>query len=100
MSNEPLSVNLALIKAKTLVKKGELNQAMEFYRAVLEKFPRNKRAIEGLKSLTRPKHNQGQSVLNIEPSREQIDGLTGQGFALVNGDGSEETRSEELQPQE
>ncbi len=26
--------------------------------------------------------------------------LFGQGFALVNGDGSEETRSEELQPQE
>ena len=26
--------------------------------------------------------------------------LSGQGFTLVNGDGSEETRSEELQPQE
>ena len=55
MSNKPLSVDLALIRANTLAKKGELNQAMAFYRAVLEKFPGNKRAIEGLKSLTRSK---------------------------------------------
>ena len=80
MSNKPLSVDLALIKAKTLVKKGELNQAMEFYRAVLEKFPGNKRAIEDLKSLERPKLNLEQIVLNKLPNQEQINGL----IALYN----------------
>ncbi len=54
MSNKPLSVNLALIKAKTLARKGAPDQAIQLYQAVLEKFPGNKRAIEGLKSLERP----------------------------------------------
>jgi tetratricopeptide (TPR) repeat protein len=80
MSSKPLSVDLALIKAKTLAKKGELNQAMEFYRAVLEKFPGNKRAIEGLKSLERPKPNREQIVINKAPIQDQINGL----MALYN----------------
>ena len=80
MSNKPLSVDQTLIKAKSLAKKGAPDQAMQLYQAVLKRFPGNKRAIEGLKSLTRPKHNQRQSVLDIEPSQEQIDGL----IALYN----------------
>ena len=75
MSNKALSVDLALLKAKALAKKGAPDQAMQLYRAVLKKFPGNKRAIEGLKSLTRPKPNQKQIVLNKAPSQEQIDGL-------------------------
>ncbi len=75
MSNKPLSVDLALIKAKSLAKKGELNQAMEFYRTVLKKFPGNKRAIEGLKSLERPKPNREQIALTKAPTQEQINGL-------------------------
>jgi len=75
MSNKALSVDLALLKAKALAKKGASDQAMQLYRAVLKKFPGNKRAIEGLKSLTRPKPNQKQIVLNKAPSQEQIDGL-------------------------
>ncbi len=75
MSNKALSVDLALLKAKTLAKKGAPDQAMQLYRAVLKKFPGNKRAIEGLKSLTRPKPNQGQIALNTGPTQEQINGL-------------------------
>ena len=75
MSNKPLSVDQALVKAKFLIKKGELSQAIEIYQAVLEKFPGNKRAIVGLKSLTRPKFDQGRSALNTAPTQEQIDGL-------------------------
>ena len=80
MSNKPLSVDLALIKAKTFAKKGAPDQAMQLYQAVLEKFPGNKRAIEGLKSLTRPKPDQKPIVLNKAPTQEQINGL----MALYN----------------
>ena len=49
MSNKPLSVGLALIKAKSLAVKGAPDQAMQLYLAVLKKFPGNKRAIKGMK---------------------------------------------------
>ncbi len=80
MSNKPLSVNLALIKAKTFVKKGAPDQAMQLYQAVLKRFSGNKRAIEGLKSLERTKPNQEQIVLNKAPTQEQINSL----IALYN----------------
>ena len=68
MPYKPLSVDPALIKAKTLAKKGEPDLAMQLYQAVLKKFPGNKRAIEGLKSLERPKPNQEQIVVNKAPA--------------------------------
>ncbi len=80
MSNKPLSVNLALIKAKTFAKKGAPDQAMQLYQAVLKRFPGNKRAIEGLKSLERPKPDQEQIILDKAPTQEQINGL----IALYN----------------
>ena len=80
MSNKPLSVDLALIKAKTFAKKGAPDQAMQLYQAVLKRFPGNKRAIAGLKSLERPKPNREQIVLNKAPTQEQINGL----MALYN----------------
>ena len=64
MADKSLNVDQALKRAKSLAKKGELEQATELYSAVLEKFPANKRAKEGLKSLER----QG-------PPREQIAGV-------------------------
>ena len=64
MADKSLNVDQALKRAKSLAKKGELEQATELYSAVLEKFPANKRAQEGLKSLER----QG-------PPREQIAGV-------------------------
>ena len=75
MSNKPLSVDLALIKAKALAKKGAPDQAMQLYQAVLKRTLGNKRAIEGLKSLERPKPNQEQIVLNKAPTQEQINDL-------------------------
>ncbi len=80
MSNKPLSVDQTLIKAKSLAKKDSPDQAMQLYQAVLKRFPRNKRAIEGLNLLERPKPNQEQIVLNKAPTQEQINGL----IALYN----------------
>ena len=59
MSNKPLSVDRTLVKAKTFARKGAPNQAMQLYQEVLEKFPGNKRALEGLKSLTGSKPEPG-----------------------------------------
>ena len=80
MSNKRLSVNLALIKAKTLARNGSPDEAMKLYQEVLNRFPGNKRAIEGVKSLELAKSNRGQSALNTTLSQEQIDGL----IALYN----------------
>ncbi|MHA1528200.1 MAG: tetratricopeptide repeat protein [Alphaproteobacteria bacterium] len=74
-SNEPLSVDQAVLRAESLANQGEPDKATQFYRAVLEKFPENKSAIEGLKSLERPKPNQEQIVLNKSPTRKQINAL-------------------------
>ena len=75
MSNKPLSVDLALKKARTLARKGAPDQAVQLYQAVLKKFPGNKRAIEGLKSLGRPRPSQAPAILNTGPTQQQIDGL-------------------------
>ena len=50
-----LSVNAALLKANSLVKKGETEDARQLYEAVLQSFPQNKRALQGLKLLTHEK---------------------------------------------
>ena len=46
-----LSVDKALLKAKSHAKKGEIEQAQKLYQAVLQAFPRNKRAQQGLDAL-------------------------------------------------
>ena len=75
MSSKALSVDQTLTKARSLARKGELDQAMQLYMAVLERFPGNKRATEGLKSLTRPKPDQGLRAPDSGPTQEQVDGL-------------------------
>ncbi len=75
MSNKPLSVNLALVKAETFAKRGAPDRAMQLYQAVLERFPGNKRAIEGLKSLERPTPDRRRFGFNTGPTQEQINGL-------------------------
>jgi protein O-GlcNAc transferase len=45
------SVDQALRKAKSQAQKGALAEAEQLYRSVLEKFPNNKRAQQGLKNL-------------------------------------------------
>ena len=65
-----MSVDQILRKAKRHAKKGERNLATQEYRSVLKVYPKNKRAIEGLKALQRPK-----ATINAGPSQEQINEL-------------------------
>ena len=50
-----LSVDQALLKAKSHAKKGEVEEAHKLYQAVLEAFPKNKRAQQGLAALNKLK---------------------------------------------
>ena len=43
-----LSVDTALLKAKSYVKKGKIEEAQKLYQMVLQAFPENKRAQQGL----------------------------------------------------
>ena len=73
-----LSVDLALRKARRHAKRGESDLAAQNYKSVLEKYPQNERAIEGLKALQQP--TAVKAVTNAAPSQAQIDGL----IALFN----------------
>jgi tetratricopeptide (TPR) repeat protein len=48
-------VDQALLKAKSHAKKGEIEEAQKLYQAVLQAFPKNKRAQQGLAALNKPK---------------------------------------------
>ena len=50
-----LSVGQALLKAKSHGKKGEIEEAQKLYQVVLQAFPKNKRAQQGLAALNKPK---------------------------------------------
>ena len=50
-----LSVDKALLKAKSYAKKGEIEEAKKLYQAVLQAFPKNKRAQQGLAALNKPR---------------------------------------------
>ncbi len=63
-----LSVDRALRNAKRHAKKGEVDLVAQKYKGVLENFPKNKRAIEGLKALQQP--NTVKTATNAEPSQE------------------------------
>ena len=52
-----LSVDTALLKAKSHIKKGEIEEAKKLYQAVLEAFPKNKTAQQGLAALNKPKQS-------------------------------------------
>ena len=66
-----LSVDQALLKAKSHAKKGEIAEAQKLYHAVLEAFPKNKRAQQGLAALNTPK----QSAATQGPRQETINQL-------------------------
>ncbi len=68
-----LSVDLALRKARRHAKRGESNLAAQKYKSVLEKYPQNKRAIEGLKALQQP--TAVEAAASAAPSQEQLNGL-------------------------
>ena len=82
------SVEKTLLKAKSLGKKGEIETAQKLYQIVLQAFPNNKRAQEGLAALNKPEqftttqglpqdtinklinhYNQGQLVVVVEQAQ-------------------------------
>ena len=66
-----LSVDKALLKAKSNAKKGEIEEAQKLYQAVLQAFPKNKRAQQGLAALNKPK----QPNVTQSPPQETINQL-------------------------
>ena len=66
-----LSVDQALLKAKFYVKRGEVEEAQKLYKMVLQAFPKNKRAQQGLVALNTPK----QSIDVPGPPQEAINQL-------------------------
>jgi tetratricopeptide (TPR) repeat protein len=75
MTNKPPSVDLVLAKARSLARTGAPDQARQLYRSVLSRFPGNKRALEGLRSLPQPTQSP-----KAGPTRDQINDL----MALYN----------------
>jgi TolA-binding protein len=66
-----LSVDQALLKAKSHAKKGEIEEAQKLYETVLQAFPKNKRAQQGLAALNKPK----KSTATQSPTQEVINQL-------------------------
>ncbi len=66
-----LSVDQALLKAKSYVKKGKIEEAQKLYQMVLQAFPENKRAQQGLAVVGGPK----QAIDVQGPPQEAINQL-------------------------
>jgi len=54
-----LSIDQTLLKAKSHIRKGEVDAARTLYQAVLERFPKNKRASHGLAALAEARPSKG-----------------------------------------
>ena len=66
-----ISIDQALLKAKSHAKKGEIEDAKKLYQSVLKAFPKNVRAQQGLAALSKPKQNDAPQTV----SQEIIDSL-------------------------
>ena len=70
---EDLKLNKALNLAKKHTKQGNDDKARKIYQDILEKFPKNKRATDGIKTLA------GKTLANtseiVEPPRDQFNNL-------------------------
>ena len=66
-----LSVDKALLKAKSHAKKNEIEEAKKLFHAILRVFPKNKRAMQGLAILDKTK----QSTNMQGPSQDTINQL-------------------------
>ena len=66
-----LIVEQALLKAKSHVKKGKIEEAQKLYKMVLQAFPKNKRAQQGLAAISGSK----QTIVVKEPPHEPINQL-------------------------
>ena len=83
-----LSVDQSLRKAERHVRHGELDLATERYKGILETYPKNRRAIEGLKALRQPRRRT--AVTDTGSIRHKIDQL----ISLYNQSRFEETRAQ------
>ena len=66
-----ISIDQALLKAKSYAKKGEKEEATKLYQSVLQAFPKNMRAQQGLAALSKPKTNETSQT----PPQDVIDQL-------------------------
>ena len=71
-----ISIDQALLKAKSHAKKGEIEEATKLYQSVLQAFPKNMRAQQGLAALSKPKTDETSQT----PPQDVIDQL----LALYN----------------
>lgn len=67
------SVDTALQRARSLAKRGEIEEARQLYAAVLAKFPTNQRAADGLRSLGLAAASRGSASTSL--LQQQLDGL-------------------------
>ena len=67
-----LSVEQALSRARSQIKKGQYQEAKKLYEDILEKFPKNSRVEQALAELK----SSHQSVTNQQPPQKIIDGLS------------------------
>ena len=67
-----LSVEQALSRARSHIKKGHYQEAKKLYEDILEKFPKNSRVEQALAELK----SSHQSVFNQQPPQKIIDGLS------------------------
>ncbi len=63
------SIDQLLSRAKSCARKGDVQTAVQIYRSVLQRFPKNKRAQKGLQSL------QCQQATDNQPPQNQINAL-------------------------
>ena len=66
-----ISIDQALLKAKSHAKKGEIEEATKLYQSVLQAFPKNMRAQQGLAALNKPKTDETSPT----PPQDVIDQL-------------------------
>ncbi len=69
-----ISIDSALLKARSHTRKGELDQARSMLQEILNTFPNNKRARRELEKLRTPEYPED---LKRNPSQEQLDKLAG-----------------------
>jgi tetratricopeptide (TPR) repeat protein len=66
-----ISIDQALLKAKSHAQKGEIQEATKLYQSVLQAFPKNIRAQQGLAALSKPRHDETSRT----PPQDVIDQL-------------------------
>jgi tetratricopeptide (TPR) repeat protein len=66
-----ISINQALLNAKSHANKGDIEEAKKLYQSVLLAFPKNVRAQQGLSALSKPK----QKNMSQTPPQEVVDRL-------------------------